>query len=147
MTTGIIQIEVDGFDVLGAVVQKLGAFNETAAVDEASALLLNKIRTRFLSQVDPNGQPWIVSKAALIREKLGIGGGTLYDTGNLFHSLQLYSISPNERAIGTDVPYAGYLNDGTVKMPAREFMGLSDVDVSLAESVVVKRIQELLGNE
>lgn len=117
------------------------------AVTESTALLLNRVRTRFLQQVDPQGISWEPSFAAFKRSFMGTkgrgtGGGTLFDTGTLFHSIQLYSISPMEGAIGTDVKYAVYHNEG-IGQETREFLGISDGDADLSLRVFMKKINEV----
>jgi phage gpG-like protein len=75
----------------------------------------------------------------------GVGGGTLFDTGTLFHSIQLYSISPLEMQIGTDVPYGIYHQFGTKLLPIREFLGFNDEDADLMNDVMVRRIEDFLS--
>lgn len=113
------------------------------SVTESMSLLLNRTRTRFLAQVDPSGAHWEPSYAAFLRSFNGRGGGTLFDTGNLFHSIQLYSVSPTEGAIGTDVPYAKYHQYG-IGQAKREFLGFSEDDEELALKVFFKNISEAI---
>lgn len=118
------------------------ALDTTAILDQGGALLLNRLRTRYLKQVDPDGYKWERSKAAEKREKIGRGGGTLYDTGRLFGSIQLYADTANTRAIGTDVPYAVYAQDGP---PQRTYMGFGESDAKLVQDFLIKRITEALN--
>ena len=111
-------------------------------VSEAGAIILNRIRKRFLAQESPDGVPWEPSFAAFKRSFSGRDGGTLFDTGTLFHSIQLFSVSPLEKAIATDVPYAPYHQYGVGKLPVREFLGFSDDDFALASAVLLKKIKE-----
>jgi phage gpG-like protein len=138
-----IRVGVEGFGELAK--ELLGdTITEAAqeAVTESTALMLNRIRARFLEQVAPDGSHWEPSYAAFERSFNGRGGGTLFDTGTLFHSIQLYSVSPLEGAIGTDVPYAGMHNSGGGYLPKREFLGFSDEDESLALSVFMRKIEK-----
>jgi phage virion morphogenesis protein len=114
------------------------------ALSEATALILNRIRKAFLAQEDPDGIPWEPSFAAFKRSFTGRGGGTLYDTGNLFHSIQQYTISPLEQAIGTDVPYGQFHQYGTMKMPKREFLGFNEDDERLALNVMIQKVKAIL---
>lgn len=121
------------------------------AVIEAGAVLLNRLRSRFLRQVDPNGIAWEPSYAAFLRS-FGLGGhggrsggGTLFDTGNLFHSIQLYSVSPFEESIATDVYYGVFHNEGTATLPKREFMGFGDEDEEVALRVLLQKLEEIVG--
>lgn len=115
------------------------------AVAESTGLLLARIRRRFLETKAPDGSFWEPSYAAFYRSMMGIDGDTLFDTGNLFHSIQGYAVSPYIGAIGTDVPYAQYHNDGTDKLPQREFLGFSAADENLAVRVFLSKIEEALS--
>lgn len=129
-----------------------GASHE--AVTEAGAVLLNRIRRRFLAQVDPEGVAWEPSYAAFRRAfrigsdgkklKRGAGGKTLFDTGTLFHSIQLYSVDPFEMSIASDVYYGVFHNEGTATLPKREFMGFSEEDEDVALKVLIKKVEEAL---
>jgi len=121
------------------------------------AALLNRIRTRFLAEQDPDGGTWIPSVRGEIRKAGGrtfrtiggvrkgfTGGGTLFETGALFQSIQLSEASSGEVGIGTDIPYASGLQKGEEGQPARVFLGFGGDDVKFAESVVAARIEEIL---
>jgi phage gpG-like protein len=114
------------------------------AVTESTSLLLARIRRRFLETKSPDGNFWEPSYAAFYRSMMGIDGDTLFDTGNLFHSIQAYAVDPYTGAIGTDVPYARVHNEGLGKMPQREFLGFSSADESLAIRVFLAKIEEAL---
>lgn len=117
----------------------------TDILDEAAALILNRMRRNFLTQTAPDGSKWPESAAARRRAKTGKGGGTLFATGQLFRSIQLYSVGPNERSIATDVEYAPIHNYGTARIVARVFMGFSEEDALLAQQVTLKKINEALA--
>jgi len=119
---------------IGVRIQEQGlGFSE--ALDAVSAALLSRIRTRFLDQTDPDGRPWEPSFAAIRRAEEGRGGGTLFDTGNLFRSIQIASPDPFSRIIFTNVEYAAKLQDGKPP-PARVFLGFSQDDISTVETVL-----------
>lgn len=141
----ILRAEVLGSEAVDERIQKLKlALDTTEILDEGAALLLNRIRERFLAQTDPNGEAWIPSRASIRRKATGQGGGTLYDSGRLFHSIQLFSIGANERAIGTDVPYAVDHNTGINGQLKREFLGFGKGDGAVVQQLVLKRISEAL---
>lgn len=119
------------------------ALEISGILDEVSAALLAKTRERFLKQVDPDGVPWVPSFAAIRRALHGSGGGTLFDTGRLFHSIQLYLIDENTRAIGTDVPYASKHQNGEDGMVKRVFLGFGEEDSKTAEQIMVTRFKKL----
>lgn len=109
-------------------------------LDESEAILLNRIRTRFLAEQDPDGLSWKRSQAAIKENR-----ATLFKTGTLFHSIQAFKIGRNGRGIGTDVPYAKYHQFGTPTLPIRAFLGMSAEDLSIIELRVVQRITEALA--
>lgn len=113
-------------------------------LDEVGAMLINRIRTRFLSEQDPDGNPWVPSRAAIRRRQRG-GTGTLFDTGRLFHSIQLAGTGPNERRIMTDVPYAATHQLGLNGMIRREFLGFSEEDHELAAQLIGRRVQQQIA--
>jgi phage virion morphogenesis protein len=123
-------------------VDKLGMIlNSVEILDEAGAVLLNRIRTRFLAETAPDGTKWPESEAARKRRAKG-GTGTLFNTGRLFHSIQLSGDGEYERRIGTDVTYGVYHNLGTGRLPQRVFLGFSPSDEAVALNLVVKRVKE-----
>lgn len=113
-------------------------------LDQAAAILLNRIRTRYLQQVDSAGAPWLQSEAAKIRASKGVGGGTLFDTGTLFRSIQLYAEGPTSRAIGTDVPYGIFHNFGTPLLPIREFLAFGESDLGVVQQFLTQNYARAL---
>jgi phage virion morphogenesis protein len=140
----MIKIDVLGQPRLEQIINAVDeAIDPTHILDEGAAILLARNLKRFLQQVDPDGVPWIPSKAAEIRAKKGRGGGTLFDTGNLFHSIQLARSTVSERFIGTDVPYGRFHQFG--KPIARPFLGINEEDIGMLNKLVIKRLKEKLS--
>jgi phage gpG-like protein len=137
---GNFSIDVLGLPGVTATLDKiLGALNTRDILDESGAILFNRLRTRFIQETDPDGNRWVQSAAARHRARTGAGGGTLYDTGRLFHSLQLSALNANESSIGTDVQYAAFNN------VHRVFLGFGDEDLNVAQRLVIKRIEQALS--
>jgi phage gpG-like protein len=96
--------------------------------------------------MDPQGNKWPPSKAAQRRAVTGKGGGTLFDSGKLFRSLQLSSESDDSRSIGTNAtsaggfPYPLVHNFGLAGFPQRQFLGFADDDITLMVHVVLQHI-------
>lgn len=118
------------------------ATNERDILDQAAAMILARIRQRFLTQTAPDGTKWITSQAAIDRANSGEDGGTLFASGRLFHSIEEHTEGPDARAISTDVPYDRFHQYGTIHLPKREFLGFSDEDVQLVEAMIDKRIKD-----
>jgi phage gpG-like protein len=145
MTTRL-SVTVIGQAGVDAVLKNLEQALDTVQIlDEAGAFLFNRIRTRYLQQVNPDGTPWVQSGAAKKRARTGRGGGTLFDTGRLFRSLQLAADGPDARIISTDVPYAARHNNGTDGQLQRVFLGFSEQDATLVTSLLIKRIKKALA--
>jgi phage gpG-like protein len=144
----MIGVSVEGLPEVERAVEavKLALSDKSDALDEATAVLLARVRERFLRQVDPDLVPWIPSMAAMARARKGRGGGTLFDTGNLFHSIQEFASTEDSREIGTDVPYAAKHEFGLDGMVQRRFMGASPDDVEAMVAVVVNRLNQKLGD-
>lgn len=132
--------------VLNALIPALDA---TEICDEAAAILLARNRARFLKTQAPDGSIWQMSKAAEMRAAAGQGGATLFDTGRLFHSIQLAAGSSGgqgtaEREIVSDVPYgpAHYYGIGQVR---RVWLGYSEDDREPIVGLVALRVAEAIG--
>jgi phage gpG-like protein len=149
------RLEVSGLtELLG----KLKALN-TVLVDEpdivtsVSAALLNRVRTRYLAQTDPDGGKWKPSKAGLKRQAGGFtvrngkrytGTGTGFETGAIFNSIQAFTDDQDQARIGTDIPYAPFFQGPTRYTPERLFMGVGGDDEDFVESVVNNVIDQVL---
>jgi phage virion morphogenesis protein len=143
----LVSIEVRGQPQLMLKVKGLSdALDFTELLDQSAAILLNSIRDRFLRMLDSEGNPWLPSQASKNRESSGRGGGTLYDTGKLFHSIQLFAAGETSRAIGTDVPYGALHQYGAVGLPKREFLGISDHDSQLVQTIIIQRVIKALSS-
>lgn len=148
----MIRIEVSAAGIADAInkMAQLEAVLDSLTdplLDEAGSFILNRIRTRYLQELAPDDTPWIPSQAAIERRKHG-GTGTLYDTGRLFHSIQLATVGPT-RVIGTDVPYGakhqlGAPSEGIIQ---RMYLGFSDGDVDILSELLAKRLGDLLGEK
>jgi hypothetical protein len=140
----MILFTIQGQQKLQNIISKIpSSFNTTPVLDEAAAVLYNRMRTRFLQQVDPSGTPWLPSFAAIRANR-----NTLFKTGKLFRSLQLYADGPDSRAIGSNVtntkgfPYGMGLQYGWGKLPPRVFLGFSvSQDVPYVVQLVQKRLE------
>lgn len=137
----MIEITISGLKEVRSKLDQLSkSLDTTEILDESEAILLNRIRTRFLAETDPDGQKWTPSRRAL-----KTGGKTLFKTGKLFHSLQAYAKGLDTRGIGTDIPYAAKHQFGEGGLPVRAFLGFNDEDLMIVEKRVLQRITEALA--
>lgn len=139
-----LEYSISGIEGLQKRLEKLSdAIQIVEVLDEAEAILLNRIRTRFLAEEDTDGNKWIPSRAGSARRASG-GTGTLFDTGTLFHSIQAFAAGPDSRGIGSDVPYGLDHQLGINGQVKREFLGVSPVDALIVEKRILQRIEEAL---
>jgi len=90
---------------------------------------------------DKTLERWAPRKSNAARN---IGRKLLVDTGRLRQSITLLYRSKDVVRVGTDVPYAPYVNRGTNNMPAREFIGKSEQLKTINQNEInnwVKRTQ------
>ncbi len=80
------------------------------------------------TKTSPQGVPWDPWEPSTEKQRVRKGNaqlGLLYDEGDLFDSIH-FVVDGGTVAIGSDLDYALYLQDGTEKMDARPFLGWSD---------------------
>lgn len=63
----------------------------------------------------------------------------LVKSGRLKGSIKVESITQDEVKVTSDVPYARYVNEGTRRMPKREFMGHS--------AVLDEKVKKIIDND
>jgi len=134
-------------EAINAVEKNVKGAGLNRLATKVGAALLNRMRTRFLDETDPDGQKWVPSTFGERRKAQGKGGGTLFDTGALFHSIQLGRAAGGVVNIGTDVPYAKKHQEGEDGEVQRVFLGFGGDDVKFAEDIVARRIDEIIRGE
>lgn len=142
----LLSVTVQGQPGLLKAIQGMkDALDPVAILDEGAAVIYNRMRARFLVETDPLGNKWPPSQAALRRARTGRGGGTLFDTGKLFRSIQLFAESQFTRSIGTNVvsktgfPYAEKHQFG-IGFPQRQFLGFATDDLDVMKTVIIRRL-------
>ena len=77
-------------------------------------------------QTDASKAGW--KKRKKVRRRRDVGRAILVDTGALRKDISVRRANLNRIAVGTkDVHYAAYHNEGTGRLPKREFLGKSSV--------------------
>lgn len=139
-----IDVNVTGNDQVNERLNELALLDTEKLLDRAVAIVLNRNRDRFLDQVSPDLIPWKPSFGAMRRATRGEGGGTLFDTGNLFRSIQEFDAGVNKRLIGTDVEYGVKHQFGLEGMVKREFLGVNEQDSLIVERFLIKQLEKRL---
>jgi len=86
-----------------------------------------RIRT---TKTSPDGTPWRPWAPATADARTADGSavfGLLFRTGFLYQSIQA-SVQGTQVTVFSDAPYAKHLQQGTTRMPARPFLGISQGD-------------------
>lgn len=76
--------------------------------------------------------------------KRSVGRALLVRSGKMRSDIKKRKISFNKTIVGTrSIPYAGYINEGTSKMPKREFIGNSRVLERQIEQKLLKEFDKV----
>lgn len=67
----------------------------------------------------------------------------LVKTGRLKQSIRVKRYNSNEVVIGTDTPYASYHNEGTERLPKRQFIGDSKELDAKVKATIIQEIDKL----
>ena len=122
-----ITIEIDA----RAALRALNDFGERSFADlmeTLGAVVKQQTVTRIIAEkTSPDGVKWPPLTAATLRKK-GSGKGILVDRSRLYQSID-YTASSRDVVVGTNVHYAGFLQSGTKRMPARPFLGISEANM------------------
>lgn len=106
--------------------------------ERAAAVVLNRIRTRFLAEQDPDEKAWVPSLSSKRRRASG-GTGTLFATGTLFHSIGAVKTKRGERVVTFDQSQAPYGADhqlGKSGQVKRRFIGVNNDDAAIVTAVL-----------
>lgn len=147
-------VDVTGIEDVNKLFQdiQIATGNTTEVLDQAAAIILNRVRSRFLEAKDPEGVMWPASQGAKDRAsplgqtvgaKTYLDGLTLFRSGKLFHSIKAGKPSKNSRSIFTNVIYAKAHNEG-IGQVKRVFLGFSTGDVDILFKLAQKRLDEAL---
>lgn len=145
-------VEIDAKDLEKTVQILRKETDPLKVLDEAGAILLNRIRQRFLTETDPEGKKWKPSAAGRRRRAKG-GTGTLFDTGRLYRSIQLSPIKNGsfnggemaQATVYTDVEYAKHHQFGTRRLPIRRFLGVNQKDMDIYGKYLAARLSAALN--
>lgn len=114
----------------------------TPVMASIGGLVEGSTRRRIAEEkTSPQGDPWAPLAARTIAAKTSrsgkVRGGLLVDRGNLLRSIT-HEAAADSVIIGSVMLYARWLQEGTQRMEARPFLGLSEQDY--------RDIDDLLGD-
>lgn len=128
---------------LGLMLER--ASNPLPVLTRIGASEVENVRARIkqskLSPWGDNWAPWATSTAKERARKGNAEQGLLWDTGDLLDSINavanIYGPGHGTLDVGSDLDYAGYLQDGTEKMPARPYLGWNEATLAFYEAMMV----------
>jgi len=144
----VLRVRVQGLPNVLKLLKRADKETDGAELlDQATAVLLNRTRTRFLAEVSPDQIPWEKSKKAI--------GKTLFDTGALFQSLEgvregnqgIVRVNPsavNPKTGESVEDYAVKHQEGLDGFPTRQFLGVSNEDAQVIEQLIARTLQRAL---
>lgn len=144
----------DTYTYIGDVIEDFKAVEFREALDQIGAKFAEKTTQNFLSESSPSGSPWEPLSPFTIAKK---GHDTiLVDSTTMRKSVVLRdaphhierigknAAGEEEIVYGTDVAYAVFHQEGTARMPQREFLGLEEKDADDIAEIVADHIVEKL---
>lgn len=138
--------------VLEAQGARLAGLSFRAPLKTTAFFLASRARQCFDESHDPSGVPWAPLKNPSARRG-GPGAKPLRDTGMLMASLagqgsgHVEQVSDVALAWGTNVSYAGYHQEGTGRIPARPFLGITPEMESRIVEIILDHVRRALTQE
>ena len=119
-------VDTPGLDAATAKLRELAAQGKDLgpALAEIGEKEVTNILHRFEHEEDPQGNPW--APFADNSPRLLEDGKLLQNSGHLRDSMQSQVLGGSVLLVGSDVGYAPFHQFGTVFVPARPFLGVSD---------------------
>lgn len=136
---GLIRIDIEGLDAVERNLRRQMSIDKHRALDEIGQYFTSEIQQRFVRSEDHEGRAWERLKYRV--------GKPLVNTGILRSSITHRILNGNTVEVGTNVVYAAIHNYGgragrgkKVKIPKREFMGISDTNEIEINEIVEKQL-------
>lgn len=137
MSVGL-RIEAHGIETAMHSLARIAAVGRdlTPVMDEIGGSLVTSTRHRWDSRTGPDGRPWPALRPSTVRLKAAAGRErTLVWDGYLFGTMT-HRASRERVEVGSARTYARFLQLGTERMVAREFLGLDADDRREIEAIV-----------
>ena len=131
--------------ISGNILQNIGKYNQLKII--LPTILANEVKNHFLlgfrkggHQTDSSRFGWAPRKRIRKRERNKGNRAILVDTGALRADIKIRKKTFNNIIVGTyNIPYAEYHNDGTERLPQREFIGQSkDLERKLFNTIITE---------
>jgi len=116
-----MKVSIDIDDKLNEALAGVIAKIDKRKLLDAAGAALAETATRSFREPDKRPKQWAPLAASTLKKKHG-KGNTLIDTGFFVHSIVAQNNTVESINVTTGASYAGYLQYGTKKMPARPFL-------------------------
>lgn len=145
------EIPIEDFHetVLVTMIEDFKATNFAEAFDQIADVMAEKTRENFLNESSPSGRRWPELSPATVARKGH--DQILVDSTALRKSVVMRNapghveqIGKDKIVYGTDVNYAVFHQEGTSRMPQREFLGVDDKNVDNMADIVADHLVETL---
>lgn len=130
----IVEVSVKGLDKAVARISLLANPDRSMLMRMLGIKLEQQTVRHFQIGAGPDG-PWAPTQR---------GGQILVNTGRLMGSIQNV-VHSDSVSVGTNVHYGRYHQEGTRRMPARAFLGLSQSDMDEVKQVIVEYLDRLVA--
>lgn len=140
----MIVVTQAGFNEASIVInQRLANIQTSSLMTLLGAAVEAQTKRRINSEkTSPDGAAWAALKPSTVKQKGS--DNILVDKGRLLGSIS-HIATATVAIVGTNVFYGGYHQDGTKKMVARPFIGLSGENESELERVINTFIASQIG--
>ncbi len=114
----------------------------TVPINRIGIYLASEAKLNFDRQQTPDGVPWAAFKHPPSKRRGGPSAKLLRDTDVLMASLtargagHVEQVTPNSLLWGTAVPYGQFHQWGTITIPARPFIGVSQPMLDTVEDIL-----------
>lgn len=143
-----LQTTMVGFDHALRAIDALGAFHLIELADDIGVLIENSTKRRIANEkATPDGEAWADWSDSYAASRKS-GHSLLQGEGDLLDSIQSYT-SGTDIEVGTNLVYGAIQHFGGAEVgrpghPAREYLGLSDLDRDDITELATDRLTELV---
>ena len=141
-----IAIEVTGLMELEARLASMvrGLKDPTPMLEDMGAYMIQSTSEHFEDEKGPDGEEWELKPSTVQQKQRSGYTKKLQVTGNLKNSLTR-NVKGKLLEVGTPEEYGRYLQEGTSKMKAKKFLGVTDEDKRVLEDIAKKHIKRVIG--
>lgn len=142
-------VATTGFEAALNAIDALGGFHLVELADEIGGIIETSTKRRISDErTGPDGEPWAAWSEAYDETRDHSCHSLLVGEGDLRDSIQSYS-SAADVTVGTNLVYGaihqfGGEEVGKPGLPARPYLGLSDLDQQDIRDLVTGRLEDLI---